>query len=116
MPADPIEAQHAPPPGVADVLADVLADVRPQVETLAATIARQVVERVPGLRGDDVVLEAVERTSRANMLTVLDLLAEPGLTVQAAPRAVALAGAFVRGGHPLSALIETYRVGQALFL
>lgn len=119
MLADPkdADARHDPPPSpeVAGLLDGVLEQVRPEVDALVMRIAGQVVHRVPGLLGDEVVLEAVERTSRANMLTLLDLLAEPGLTVEAHPAAVALAGAFVHGDHPLSALIEAYRVGQALF-
>lgn len=117
-----MEPQAAPrpdhrdvPPAVLELLAGVLRQMKADAEDMVGDIAGEVVKRVPGLTGDELVLDAVARTSRANIAMVLDLLSEPDLPLQAAPGAVALANAFVRSDQPLSALIEAYHVGQQLF-
>lgn len=107
----------APPsPEVVELLARVLRELEPRTDELVSEIAARIVARVPALAGDDRLLEAIERTSRTNMRMLYDLLTEPDLPLEAPSAAVALASAFVRSEQPLSALVESYHVGQALFV
>lgn len=103
------------PGAVLELLGGVLNQMKGNADDMVGDIAGEVVRRVPGLAADELVLDAIARTSRANIAMVLDLLSEPDLPLQAAPGAVALANAFVRADQPLSALIEAYHVGQQLF-
>lgn len=105
-----------PSPEVVELLGRVLRDLEPRTEDLVGEIAARIVARVPALDGDDRLLAAIERTSRANMRTLYELLTEPDLSLEAPAAAVALAAALVQAEQPLSALIESYHVGQALFL
>lgn len=113
LPPGPLDP---PAPEVVAFYGVVLADLQPRIDELVGEIAARIVERIPALAGDERLLQAIERTSRTNIHAVVDLLVEPGLSPDPPAGAVTLAGAYVRAEQPLSVLIESYHVGQALFL
>jgi hypothetical protein len=98
-------------------LAGVARALRANLQPLAARVDAAVLAAVPALSSDPGIGLALERSTEANLVDILALLADAGLPVDAGapPEALSLAGALVRRGVEPGDLVHAYLVGQNEF-
>jgi DNA-binding PucR family transcriptional regulator len=100
-----------------ELLRPIAAELLARVADLAKALTVQILEEEPVLAADAALADALRESVLDNVTTVLrvfELRPEPE-TVRAPPAAVDYARRLAQHGVPISALLRTYRLGQAAF-
>ena len=95
-------------------VAGVAGALRGNLQPLAARVDAAVLAAVPALSADADIRLALERSTEANLVDILALLADRALPVDVGvpPEALSLASALVRRGVEPGDLVHAYLVGQ----
>lgn len=105
-------------PTIDELLAAVATEVNVRLVAVSEDVRAQVIETIPELRGDDVVVKLLAASVEGNVTTLLHLL-ETGIVpeeVDAPAAALEYARRLAQRDVPLQALVRAYRVGHGRFL
>jgi sugar diacid utilization regulator len=102
---------------VGDLLSSAAASLRPEMPTLCSTLVGLIVRELPELAADTSLSDLLDASVAANVSTALGVFEQviDEAEMEAPAAAVEYARRLAQRGIPISALLRSYRLGQAGF-
>ncbi|MGH3633268.1 PucR family transcriptional regulator [Mycobacterium sp.] len=97
------------------LVASVVREAQADQLDLVTQLVDGVFEQERHFHGDETMRDELERAAHALTVASLELLRDPDKPIEVVQQVLPIVAAYVQRGHPLSILVQAYRVGQTIF-